>query len=150
MQKLEEIEDDYDKKAAEFQPSIPEVFRLRHTIFSNQAFYGRTMNITPSIDLDQMSAEQLRSFHQALECEMKAGEATWALYEIYGKMQASFNALEKSISFREEHFVLRESEQRHLDLGKRATILCQENARETARILTSCRQMLLERSDRND
>ncbi|KAG9559399.1 hypothetical protein KCU71_g5982, partial [Aureobasidium melanogenum] len=115
LKQWQEIEEECAKNIVDVEQLIPKVDRIRLSMFSHLAYYAlRIKNLPSTKDLDQLSSEQLQSFHQALDHGQKAGEATWELYNMQKKMSASENALEKYIAFREEYFVLEQSEQQHL------------------------------------
>lgn len=106
-----------------------------------------TKDIPSTLDLSQTSAEQLQSFHEALKHETRAGEATLKLYDLHKKMNAYHNSLEKFIGFREEHWVLDESEQQRLDGGKTSTAICRTYIRNIGLLLIQARQKLLNPSE---
>ncbi|KAG9653811.1 hypothetical protein KCU64_g7634, partial [Aureobasidium melanogenum] len=104
LKQWQEIEEECAKNIVDVEQLIPKVDRIRLSMFSHLAYYAlRIKNLSSTKDLDQLSSEQLQSFHQALDHGQKVGEATWELYNMQKKMSASENALEKYIAFREDN-----------------------------------------------
>ncbi|KEQ62425.1 uncharacterized protein M437DRAFT_66293 [Aureobasidium melanogenum CBS 110374] len=121
LRQWKEVKKEYTQKKAEYIRLRPKYRRLCRKMISYQANYIVNIKRIPStIDLGQLSADQLELLRRALDQENKAGEATWKVYEIQKKMCAAYDAAEELIIFREEHFILQESEQQYLDKGKTA------------------------------
>ncbi|KAG9603530.1 hypothetical protein KCU77_g1782, partial [Aureobasidium melanogenum] len=151
LKQWQEIEEECAKNIVDVEQLIPKVDRIRLSMFSHLAYYAlRIKNLPSTKDLDQLSSEQLQSFHQALDHGQKAGEATWELYNMQKKMSASENALEKYIAFREEYFVLEQSEQQHLDQGKNALVIGRFHSRETGLVLIEAREKTLKLSEEDN
>ncbi|KAH0035113.1 hypothetical protein KCU78_g2107, partial [Aureobasidium melanogenum] len=149
LQQWKEVKEEYRQNKVDFKQFVPELTLVRKTISFHQACYVvRTKNLPSTIDLGQLSAEQLQSFHEALDHDNKAGEATWKLYDMHKKMTASENAFEKLIAFREEHFVLEEPEQQLFDERKTSIADGRLYIRETAHALMKIREKCLELSER--
>lgn len=149
LQQWKEVKEEYRQNKVDFKQFVPELTLVRKTISFHQACYVvRTKNLPSTIDLGQLSAEQLQSFHEALDHDNKAAEATWTLYDMHKKMTASENAFEKLIAFREEHFVLEESEQQLFDERKTSIADGRLYIRETAHALMKIREKCLELSRR--
>ncbi|KAH0358005.1 hypothetical protein KCU83_g647, partial [Aureobasidium melanogenum] len=152
LKQWQEIEEECAKNIVDVEQLIPKVDRIRLSMLSHLAYYAlRIKNLPSTKDLGQLSSEQLQSFHQALDHEQKAGEATWELYNMQKKINASENALEKYIAFREQYFVLEQSEQQHLDQGKNALVIGRFYSRETGLIFgfNTMQERLTKRQDSN-
>ncbi|KAG9758011.1 hypothetical protein KCU73_g4120, partial [Aureobasidium melanogenum] len=144
LEQWQEIEEECAKNTVDVEQLMPEIDRIRLSMFSHLASYAMRIRVLPSTnDLGQLSSEQLQLFHQALDHEQKAGEATWELYDMQKKISASENALEKYIAFRERYFVLEQSEQQHLDQGKNALVIGRFHGRETGLVLIEAREKIL-------
>lgn len=116
LQQWRKVREQYARKKANFKQLLFEYILLRQTYVFHQAFYAAIIKGIPStFDLDQCSVEQLQTLHQALEHDSKAGQATWKIYETQTKMHETYDAVERYIAFREEYFILEQSEQDRLD-----------------------------------
>ncbi|KAG9699299.1 hypothetical protein KCU95_g5409, partial [Aureobasidium melanogenum] len=150
-QQWDELEEECTKNLVDLDQFIHEITRLRQAIFFHYAIYAvKIKNLPSTVDLGQFSAEQLQSFHQALEHEQKAGEATWQLYEGQNKVNTCQDTLKKFIAFREEYFVLEASEQQQLDQGKTAIAVGRFEGRKTGLVLMQAREEILKLSGEDD
>ncbi|KAG9529391.1 hypothetical protein KCU93_g3457, partial [Aureobasidium melanogenum] len=151
LQQWDDVREEYSKKMSVAKEFVSGTARVRQSILYHQASYAVLIKNFPSIiDLGRLSAGRLQSYEEALEHDKKAGEATWALYDIYKKMNASQNAFERCIAFREEHFILGELEQQSLDRCKTSIAIGRFGGRETGLVLMQAREEILKLSDEDD
>ncbi|KAG9695519.1 hypothetical protein KCU95_g13495, partial [Aureobasidium melanogenum] len=130
LSQFQELKEQYIQEKAEHKQLRSEYYRLHHTMMKYQGNYAISMRLVPStISFGRSSAEDLQLFEQALDHENKAGETIWKIYEMQKRMDATCNAIEDFINFREEQFMLEESEQQILDEEKIQIATSRHNGR---------------------
>lgn len=89
--------------------SVAKCERLLRRTRNYQTLYRKSIRSLPStVNYSHWSPRKLARLARAMKNEKKAGEATWALYQIQKKLCNYCNAYEDLIAFLVEHFVCKE------------------------------------------